>query len=210
MSKTYLNSSSQAISLNTVILLQEVKYNILLDLLVSITRFLGILYKKFMSNGSLVPTSENKTATKVPPTKTLVVHGHYHQNNQCTNMEKFLVFRMSPNLLTTETLASVERKVVWWRQCNLIPCNLIYAPVLFLFFLTDIIFKRYFWSSQHTRLLRLWISVLNTHLRQKSVIHPTYLIRNFSIRLSNLGATHYIARYCSMRSKSRGEGNNFM
>lgn len=107
-----------------------------------------------------------------------------------------------PSLVTAETLASANRKAVWWRQYNPVPCNLIYAPVLILLFLTDIILKRYFPYSQQTRFLRLSrISVQSTHLRQKSVIHPAYLLRNFSIRLSNLGAKHYIASYCSMRLK---------
>lgn len=90
MSKAYLNSSSQATNLNTVTLLQEARDHILLDPFVSITRFLGIPYKKLMSNGSLAPISENKTTTaaKVPPTK------EWWSMGITTKTEKFLVFRM--------------------------------------------------------------------------------------------------------------------
>lgn len=84
MSKTYLNSSSQAMNL------QVARDHILLDPFVSFTRFLGMPYKKLMSNGSLVPISENKTAmaSKVPPTE------EWWFMSITTKTEQFPVFRM--------------------------------------------------------------------------------------------------------------------
>lgn len=156
MSKTYLNSSSKAMNLNTVIPLQEAKYDILLDILVSITTFLGIPYKKLMSNGSLVPISANKTAmaAKVPPTKEWWFMGINTKTISVPILRSFLNSDR-PSLVNAGTLASAESNVVWWRQYNLVPCNLIYVPVLIQLFFTDIIFKRYFQSSQHTTIKTL-------------------------------------------------------
>lgn len=113
MSKTYLNSSSKAMNLDTVVPLQEAKYDILLDILVSITRFLGIPYKKLLSNGSLVSVSENKTAmaAKVPSTKERWFMGINTKTISAPILRSFSNPEC-PSLVNEETLASAESKVV--------------------------------------------------------------------------------------------------